>query len=198
MSDDYLENLVSELSNLPGVGQRTAERLAFYILGMQDNEALSLSNAIKKAKENIKFCSICGSYTSVDPCEICRQENSSISKIIVVESPRDKIIMDKIKDEDVFFHVLHGAISPLNNVRPEDLNIKSLLLRLQKNKEIKEVIIATNLSIEGEATAMYIANLLKDTGITITRIAAGVSVGSELEYTDQLTLKKAIEARVKI
>ena len=189
-----LNKLINELSKLPGIGGKTAQRLAFHILGMEDNEALELAEAIRVAKTSMSYCSVCGNLTDTDPCAICSDDTRDRSVICVVESPKDVVAMEKIREFRGYYHVLHGAISPMDGVGPDDINLKSLIVRLQ-DEAVKELIIATNPNIEGEATAMYIARLIKPSGIKVSRIAHGIPVGGDLEYTDEVTLLKAIEGR---
>ncbi len=189
-----LSNLISELSKLPGIGGKTAQRLAFHILSQDDKDAFALAEAILDAKKNMKYCSVCGNLTDVDPCSLCADPSRDQSVICVVESPRDVSAMERIKEFQGLYHVLHGAISPMDGVGPEDINLKQLIIRLQQN-DIREVILATNPNIEGEATAMYTARLIKPSGIKVTRIAHGVPVGGDLEYADEITLSKAMEGR---
>lgn len=189
-----LSNLIRELSKLPGIGGKTAQRLAFHILSQDDKDAFALAEAILEAKKNMKYCSICGNLTDVDPCSICTDTSRDQSIICVVESPRDVSAMERIKEFQGLYHVLHGAISPMDGIGPEDINLKQLIIRLQQS-DIREVILATNPNIEGEATAMYTARLIKPAGIKVTRIAHGVPVGGDLEYADEITLSKAMEGR---
>ena len=189
-----LTKLTAELGKLPGIGGKTAQRLAFHILSMEDNEAFALADAIRDAKTSMKYCSVCGNLTEEDPCDICRDEGRDRSVICVVESPKDVIAMEKIREYRGLYHVLHGAISPMDGIGPEDINLKSLITRLQ-SENVEELIIATNPTIEGEATAMYIARLIKPSGIRVTRIAHGIPVGGDLEYADEVTLLKAVEGR---
>lgn len=189
-----LNNLISELSKLPGIGGKTAQRLAFHILSMEDKDAVAIANAIVEAKKSMKYCSVCGNLTDVDPCSICTDQTRDQSVICVVESPRDVSAIERMKDFQGLYHVLHGAISPMDGIGPEDINLKQLIVRLQQN-DIQEVILATNPNIEGEATAMYTARLIKPSGIKVTRIAHGVPVGGDLEYADEITLSKAMEGR---
>ncbi len=190
-----LNRLINELSKLPGIGGKTAQRLAFHILSLTDGEAKSLSDAIMYAKENLRYCSICGNLTDRDPCLICSDAGRDRTTICVVETPQDVIAMERIREFNGLYHVLHGAISPIDGVEPGDLNLASLIRRLQGDSEVKEIIIATNPNIEGEATAMYISRLIKPTGIKVTRIAHGIPVGGDLEYADEVTLLKAVEGR---
>lgn len=189
-----LSNLIGELSKLPGIGGKTAQRLAFHILSLDDKDAFALAEAMLEAKKNMKYCSICGNLTDVDPCSLCTDPARDQSIICVVESPRDVSAMERIKEFQGLYHVLHGAISPMDGIGPEDINLKQLIIRLQQN-DIREVILATNPNIEGEATAMYTARLIKPAGIKVTRIAHGVPVGGDLEYADEITLSKAMEGR---
>lgn len=192
-----LSDLIAELSKLPGIGGKTAQRLAFHILSLPDQEAEALAGAIVRAKQEMKYCSVCGNLTDKDPCSVCEDESRDRSVICVVESPRDVVAMEKIKEYHGLYHVLHGVISPMEGVGPEDINIKSLIVRVQ-HSDVKEIIIATNPNIEGEATAMYIARLIKPSGIKVSRIAHGVPVGGDLEYTDEVTLLKAMEGRTEL
>lgn len=189
-----LARLINELSKLPGVGGKTAQRLAFHILSMTDAEAGNLAHAIEDAKAQMKYCSVCGNLTDADPCAICTDKSRRQDIICVVESPRDVMAMERIREFDGLYHVLHGAISPMDGIGPEDINLKSLIIRLQ-NSDVKELILATNPNIEGEATAMYIARLIKPSGIKVSRIANGIPVGGDLEYADEVTLLKAMEGR---
>ncbi|MGN0712106.1 MAG: recombination mediator RecR [Anaerovoracaceae bacterium] len=192
-----LTKLINELSKLQGIGNKTAQRLAFNILSMEDKEALAIAQAIIDAKQNMKYCSVCGNLTDTDPCPICTDEKRDRSVICVVEGPKEVAAMERIREFHGLYHVLHGAISPLEGVGPEDINLKSLIVRLQEN-DVREVILATNPNIEGEATAMYIARLIKPSGIAVTRIAHGIPVGGDLEYADEITLSKAMEGRRKL
>ena len=189
-----LNKLINELSRLPGIGGKTAQRLAFHILSMEDGEAFALADAIKEAKTSMKFCSVCGNLTDVDPCAICSDDTRDKSIICIVESPRDVVAMEKLMEYRGLYHVLHGVISPMEGRGPDDINLRSLIMRLQ-DKDVRELIIATNPNIEGEATAMYIARLVKPAGIKVTRIAHGIPVGGDLEYADEVTLLKAVEGR---
>ena len=189
-----LNKLINELSRLPGIGGKTAQRLALHILSVDDREAFALADAIREAKEKMTFCSICGNLTDRDPCSICEDAGRDPSTICVVESPKDVIAMEKIREYRGYYHVLHGVISPMDDKGPEDINLKSLITRLQDTR-VKELIIATNPTIEGEATAVYIARLVKPSGIRVSRIAHGIPVGGDLEYADEVTLLKSIEGR---
>lgn len=189
-----LAKLINELSKLPGIGTKSAQRLAFHILSLEDAEAERLAEAITCAKREMKYCSLCGNLTDEDPCAICSDPARRDDVICVVESPRDVMAMERIKEFNGLYHVLHGVISPMEGMGPEDINLKSLIQRLQAN-DVKELIIATNPNIEGEATAMYIAKLIKPAGIKVTRIAHGIPVGGDLEYADEVTLLKSLEGR---
>ena len=193
-----LNRLVNELSKLPGIGGKTAQRLAFHILSLSNQEAENLADSIVGARRSLHYCSICGNLTDQDPCIYCSDETRDPSVICVVETPQDVIAMERIREYRGRYHVLHGAISPAEGIGPNEINLKSLIVRLQKDDQVKEIIVATNPNIEGEATAMYIARLLKPTGIKITRIAHGIPVGGDLEYADEITLLKAMEGRREI
>ncbi|CDF59147.1 recombination mediator RecR [Thermobrachium celere] len=188
--------LIEELSKLPGVGTKTAQRLAFYIINMDKRDVESLADAIIEAKASIKYCSVCGNLTDTDPCVICSNTARDRSTICVVQEPKDVIAMERTKEYKGLYHVLHGAISPMLGIGPDDIKIKELLSRM--NDEVKEVIIATNPNVEGEATAMYIARLIKPLGIKVSRIAHGIPVGGDIEYADEVTLLKALEGRREI
>ena len=189
-----LQNLIRELSRLPGIGGKTAQRLAFHILSMDDREANSLANAITQAKTEMKYCSVCGNLTDRDPCDICTDPSRDKTTICVVEQARDVAAMERMKEYKGLYHVLHGAISPMDGIGPEDIKLRELIIRLQQS-DVQEVILATNPTIEGEATAMYTARLIKPAGIKVSRIAHGIPVGGDLEYTDEITLSKAMEGR---
>lgn len=189
-----IAKLIEELSKLPGIGNKTAQRLAFFIINMPEEDVKNLSRAIIEAKEKIRYCSICYNITDSDVCKICSDKERDQSVICVVSDPMDVVAMEKTRDYKGIYHVLHGAISPMDGIGPEDIKIMELLNRV-KTKDIKEVILATNPDIEGEATSMYIAKLLKPLGVKVTRIAHGVPVGGDLEYTDVATLSRALEGR---
>ena len=189
-----LEILINELSKLPGIGGKTAQRLAFYILSLEDKEAEQLAGSILRAKREMRYCSVCGNLTDTDPCRICSDPARRQDVICVVESPRDVAAMERIREYNGLYHVLHGVISPMEGIGPEDINLKSLIARLQAS-DVKELIVATNPNIEGEATAMYIARLIKPAGIKVSRIAHGIPVGGDLEYADEVTLLKSLEGR---
>lgn len=189
-----LEILINELSKLPGIGGKTAQRLAFHILSLDEKEVGQIANAMTNAKEQMKYCSVCGNLTDTDPCRICSDASRRQDIICVVENPRDVMAMERIREYNGQYHVLHGVISPMEGIGPEDINLKSLITRLQAN-DVKELIVATNPNIEGEATAMYIARLIKPAGIKVSRIAHGIPVGGDLEYADEVTLLKSLEGR---
>ncbi|HYE81466.1 MAG TPA: recombination mediator RecR [Clostridia bacterium] len=192
-----IAKLIDELSKLPGVGNKTAQRLAFYILNMSQEDVEQLSSSITDAKKNIKQCKICCNITDTDVCNICSNPRRDSAMICVVQDPKDVVAMEKTREYKGLYHVLNGAISPMEGIGPEEIRIKELLRRVADN-EIKEIILATNPNIEGEATAMYISRLLKPAGIKVTRIAHGVPVGGDLEYADEVTLMKALEGRREI
>lgn len=188
-----LVTLIEEFAKLPGIGSKSAARLAYYVLKMPKSEAAAMANAILAAKENIKYCSICKNITDIQPCEICGSHKRDRSIICVVESPKDVSAIERTRDYKGLYHVLHGCISPMNNIGPEDIYIKELLARI--TPEVKEIIAATNLTVEGEATAVYISRLLTPLGVSVTRIAHGIPVGGDLEYADEITLSKALDGR---
>ena len=190
-----LAKLITELAKLPGIGGKTAQRLAFHILSMPDADAYGLAEAIDSAKRELVYCSACGNLTDVDPCTICTDKSRDRTVYCVVESPRDVAVIERMREYKGLYHILNGVIAPMSGIGPEDINLESLIVRLTQNDEVKEVIVATNPNIEGEATAMYIAKLIKPAGIKVSRIAHGVPIGGDLEYTDDVTLAKAIEGR---
>ena len=187
--------LINEFSKLPGVGKKTAQRYAYKIIGMTDAEAKVFADAIVNCKRKVRYCKICGNFTEEEVCPICKQRESNT--ICVVKEPKDVIAMEKLHEYKGVYHVLHGVISPMDGVGPNDIRIKELLARVNDG-DVKEVIMATNPDVEGEATAMYIAKLLKPLGITVTRLAHGIPIGSELEYTDEVTLSRALLERKQI
>jgi len=186
--------LIEEFEKLPGIGHKTAQRLAFHVLNLPEEKAFGLADAIREAKLNTRYCSICSNLTDIDPCSICSGHSRDGSVICVVENPRDVAAMEKTREFKGLYHVLHGAISPMEGIGPEDIRIKELLARI-RDGNVREVILATNPDIEGEATAMYISKLLKPLGIKTTRIAHGIPVGGDIEYADEVTLAKALEGR---
>ncbi len=192
-----ITKLIEELSKLPGIGGKSAQRLAFYIINMPMENAKALTSSILSAKESIKYCSICCNITDIDPCHICSNEKRDKSMIMVVEDPRDMAAYEKTREYKGLYHILNGAISPMSGITPQDIKIKELLERLKDNT-VEEVILATNPNIEGEATAMYISRLLKPIGIKVSRIAHGVPVGGDLEFVDEVTLSRAFQGRQPI
>lgn len=189
-----LENLTDQFARLPGIGGKTAQRLAFYVLGMPEQEALSFADAIVQAKKSVGTCPVCQNITDKALCPICDDESRDHSTICVVAEPKDVIAMERSHEFRGVYHVLHGVISPLNHVTQDDIRIKELLQRVGSG-EVQEVIMATNPDTEGEATAMYISRLLRPLGVKVTRLAYGVPVGSQLEYADEVTLSRALEGR---
>ncbi len=189
-----LARLIEALSKLPTIGPKTAQRLAYHILRLPPADADGLAQAILEARREMRYCSICWNLTDVDPCAICSNPQRSGSVIVVVEDPRDVVAMERTREVRGKYHVLHGAISPLDGVGPDDLKISALLARVRTG-EVKEVIVATNPRAEGEATALYLAKVLKPLGVRVTRIAHGVPVGADLEYADEVTLARALEGR---
>lgn len=189
-----ISKLIDSFMKLPGIGPKTAARLAFFVLTMKEDDLLSFSKALIDAKRNLSYCSVCGNITDVDPCHICTDKQRDHSIICVVQDTKDVIAMEKMRDYNGMYHVLQGAISPMDGIGPEDINVASLLVRLQ-DESVQELILATNSTIEGEATAMYISRLVKPSGIRTTRIAHGLPVGGDLEYADEVTLSKAMEGR---
>lgn len=190
---ESLDRLINELSKLPAVGKKTAQRYAYFLLSMNESDVRDFADAIITAKESVHYCKICANFTDKEICDICsRPDKEPI--ICVVKEPKDVTALEKVRDFKGSYHVLHGVINPLENKGPNDINLRSLLDRVN-SEHIQEVIVATNPDVEGEATAMYIANLLKPFGVKVTRIAQGISMGSELEYTDAVTLSKAMNSR---
>ncbi len=193
---EQITNLISELSQLPGIGSKSAGRLAFHIIGMPKEKVANLTNAITSARENVRYCKCCYTLTDNELCPICASEKRDHSTIMVVETTRDLAAYEKTGKFEGVYHVLHGAISPMLGVGPSDIKLKELMVRLEG--DVKEVIIATNSSLEGETTAMYISKLVKPTGIKCTRIASGVPVGGDLEYIDEVTLLRALDGRTEL
>lgn len=192
-----LSQLIEQFERLPGIGHKTAQRLAYHVLGLSKEEAQNFSNAILEAHNKIHYCKICCNLTDKELCPVCSNESRDKSIICVVEDPRDVIALERTNEFNATYHVLHGAISPLNGVGPDQLCIKELLARVN-NDTVKEIIMATNPTVEGEATAMYISRLLKPLGVKVTRLAYGIPVGGDLEYADEVTLSRAIEGRSEI
>ncbi|WP_314087322.1 recombination mediator RecR [Lactococcus chungangensis] len=192
-----IAKLIESYAKLPGIGQKTATRLAFYTIGMSDDDVNQFAANLLSAKRDLHFCSICGNLTDADPCNICSDESRDRTTIFVVEESKDVLAMEKIREYNGLYHVLHGTISPMNGVSPDDINVKTLITRLI-DSQVAEVIIATNATSDGEATAMYLARIIKPAGIKVTRLARGLAVGSDIEYADEVTLSKAVENRQEI
>lgn len=197
MSNNILpiEKLINRFQQLPGVGYKTAQRYAYSVLEMSDEDIKSFSESLIEVKETVHFCKVCGNFTENEVCDICNKRSSKT--ICVVKEPKDVIAMEKVKEYDGTYHVLHGCISPLDGKGPNDIKIKELLSRVNSG-EVEEVIMATNPDVEGEATAMYIARLLKPLGIKCTRLAQGISIGSDIEYADEVTLGRALSQRIEL
>jgi len=191
-----ISKLIEELSKLPGIGVKSAGRLAFHIINMPEDQVAQLAGAITSAKANVRYCKCCYNLTDQEVCPICADAHRDHKTIMVVEGPRDLAAYEKTGKYEGVYHVLHGAISPMLGIGPNDIKLKELMLRLQQ--DVDEVIIATNSSLEGETTAMYISKLIKPTGIRVTRIASGVPVGGDLEYIDEMTLLRALDGRVAL
>ena len=191
-----ISKLIEELSKLPGIGAKSAGRLAFHIINMPKEQVQSLADVITTAKENVRYCSCCCNLTDQEICPICADESRDHKTIMVVEGPRDLAAYEKTGKYNGVYHVLHGAISPMLGIGPNDIRLKELMVRLRG--DVNEVIVATNSSLEGETTAMYISKLIKPTGIKVTRIASGVPVGGDLEYIDEMTLLRALDGRVDL
>lgn len=192
-----IARLIESFSKLPGIGQKTATRLAFYTIGMEDQDVNEFAKNLLSAKRDLSFCSICGNLTESDPCAICTDPTRDRTTILIVEESKDVLAMEKIREYRGLYHVLHGTISPMNGISPDEINVKTLITRLM-DSEVKEVIIATNATSDGEATAMYLARMIKPAGIKVTRLARGLAVGSDIEYADEITLSKAVENRLEI
>lgn len=192
----YISDLVEQLSQLPGIGTKTAQRLAFYIVSQPEERAKHLANSILEARKNVRYCKECCTLTDAELCPICRNPRRDKHTVMVVETPRDLAAYEKTGKYEGTYHVLHGAISPMLGIGPDDIRLKELMTRL--SGDVREVIIATNSSLEGETTAMYISKLIKPTGIKVTRIASGVPVGGDLENIDEVTLLRALEGRTQL
>ena len=192
-----LQKLIDELGKLPGVGPKSAQRIAFHLIKLPEQDALSLANAIQEAKQKVRFCETCFNMSDEAICEICSDTQRDSSLVCVVEEPRDIIALERTREYKGLYHVLQGAINPIDGIGPEQLKIRELLERLKGNT-LQEVILCTNPNIEGEATAMYLAKLIEPLGIQVSRIASGLPVGGDLEYADELTLGRALEGRRKI
>ncbi|MBM7872263.1 recombination protein RecR [Clostridium pascui] len=191
-----IEKLIEEFAKLPGIGYKTAQRLTLHVLNLPKEEVEEFSQALIKARGTIKYCSVCGNFTDKDPCAICSNPSRDKEIICVIEQPKDIISLEKVREYNGTYHVLHGTISPMSGRGPDDINLKELIKRV--NGDVKEIIVATNPNVEGEATAMYISKILKPFGVKVTRIAHGIPVGGDLEYADEVTLAKALEGRREI
>ena len=191
-----ISNLVEHLSHLPGIGAKSAQRLAFHILNMPNEQVEGLSAAMVSAKKNVRYCKECGTYTDDELCPICANQKRNHRQIMVVENPRDLAAYEKTGKFEGVYHVLHGAISPMAGIGPQDIRLDELMIRLQK--DVEEVIVATNKNLEGDTTATYISKLVKPLGIKVSRIASGVPAGGDLEYIDEVTLYRALEGRVEL
>lgn len=194
----HINQLIEQLAALPGIGNKSAQRLAFYIIGMSDERVKRLADSIVDAKKNVHYCRYCQNLTDTEVCPICSDPKRDRSTIMVVENPQDLAAYEKTGKYTGLYHVLHGAISPMLGIGPNDIRLKELMQRLSEDSGVKEVIIATNNSLEGETTAMYISKLIKPAGIRVTRIASGVPVGGDLEYIDEVTLLRALEGRTEL
>ena len=194
---EAIARLVNQLSKLPGVGRKTAQRLAYHILSLPEEQVRELAVAIFNGKKQIHFCPICGNYTDTDPCAICSDSDRRHDIVCVVRDPRDVNALERMREYNGLYHVLHGVISPMDGVGPDDIRIRELMTRLASG-EIREVVLATNPDVEGEATAAYIARLIEPMGVKVTRIAHGVPIGGELEYTDEVTLLRAYQGRTEL
>ena len=192
-----LENLIDRFASLPGIGRKSAQRLAFYVLSLPDEEANAFADSVRTAKKEVHRCSICRNYTDREICPICSSERRDRSVICVVSDPKDVLSIERAREYNGLYHVLHGVISPMNHIGPDDIGVKELLVRAA-DEEVQEVIMATNPDTEGEATAMYISRLLKPFGLKVTRLAYGIPVGSNLEFADDATLLRALEGRTEI
>ena len=193
-----LAKLIDSYTKLPGIGIKTATRLAFHTIDMQEEDVTGFAQSLISAKRDLSFCSICGNLTETQPCAICSDPTRDQSQVLVVEEVRDLMAIENTGEYRGLYHVLHGVLSPLSGKGPDDINIESLVTRLQKDEDIQEVIVATNANAEGEATAMYLSRLLKPAGLTVSRLATGLSVGSDIDYADEITLIKAVEGRTKL
>jgi recombination protein RecR len=193
-----IAKLIDSFMRLPGIGHKTAIRLAYFVVDMHKDDVYKFSSALNETKNKLMYCSKCGNLTDENPCIICQDSSRDRSTVLVVEQPKDIMVMEKMKDYHGLYHVLNGVLSPIEGKGPDDLNIKSLIRRLQADSQIKEVIVATNATPEGEATAMYLSRLIKPAGIKVTRLAHGLSVGSDIEYADEITLSKAVSGRTEM
>ena len=193
-----IAKLIDSYTKLPGIGIKTATRLAFHTIDMQEEDVTGFAQSLISAKRDLRFCSICGNLTETDPCAICSDPTRDQSQVLVVEEVKDLMAIENTGEYRGLYHVLHGVLSPLSGKGPDDINIESLVTRLQKDDAIQEVIVATTANAEGEATAMYLSRLLKPAGLTVSRLATGLSVGSDIDYADEITLIKAVEGRTKL
>ena len=193
-----IAHLIDSFMKLPGIGEKTATRLAFYVMDMPEGDVKEFSEALVDVKQKLTTCSVCGNITEHATCEICTNPNRDRSTIMVVEEPKDVMAFENMGEYNGLYHVLHGVLSPMDGIGPEEINIKSLIVRLQKNDAAKEVILALNSTPEGESTSMYISRLIKPAGIKVTRLAAGLAVGSDIEYANLITLKRAVQGRTEL
>jgi recombination protein RecR len=193
-----LAKLIDSYTKLPGIGIKTATRLAFFTIDMPEEDVTSFAQSLISAKRDLHFCSICGNLTETDPCVICSDNSRDQSTVLVVAEVKDLMAIENTGEYKALYHVLHGVLSPLEGKGPDDINIEALVNRLQKDDTIQEIIVATNANAEGEATAMYLSRLLKPAGLKVSRLATGLSVGSDIDYADQITLIKAVEGRTQL
>ena len=193
-----IAKLIASYMKLPGIGEKTATRLAFFTLGMEDDDVKEFAQSLEAVKRDLHYCSVCGNITEDDPCPICKDDSRDQTTILVVERSRDIMAMERMNEYHGLYHVLHGTISPSAGTGPMDINIPSLIERLKKHTEVNEVIVATNASLDGETTAQYLAKLIKPAKIKVTRLAHGLSAGSDIDYTDEVTLFKAVQGRTEM
>jgi len=193
-----IARLIDSYMKLPGIGEKSATRLAFYTLGMSDADVDNFAKSLRAVKRDLHYCNVCGNITEDDPCPICKDKTRDQSRVLVVERSRDIMAMERMKEYHGLYHVLHGTISPSERTGPQDINLESLLKRLEAHKEIQEVIVATNASLDGETTAQYLAHLIKPAGIKVTRLAHGLSAGADIDYTDEVTLFRAVQGRTEM
>lgn len=192
-----ISKLIEAFTRLPGVGSRTAGRLAFHVLRMNEDDVVNFAKALVNVKRNLHYCSVCCNITDIDPCRICQDKSRDASQICVIQDPKDLVAMERTKEFHGYYHVLHGAISPMEGIGPDEIHVAELLKRLG-DETVQELILATNPNIEGEATAMYLSRLIKPFGVKITRIAHGLPVGGDMDYADEVTLTKALEGRREV
>lgn len=192
-----IAQLIEAFSRLPGIGARTAARLTFHVLKMEEDDVVNFAKALVNVKRHLHYCSICCNITDIDPCRICQDKSRDRSQICVIQDAKDLVAMERTREFHGYYHVLHGAISPMEGIGPDDIHVKELLNRLQ-DEEVQEIILATNPNIEGEATAMYLSRLIKPIGLKVTRIAHGLPVGGDMDYADEITLTKALEGRREV